>query len=176
MDIIRIQDKIISRQKINDSITKILQLRALGYSQQEVADQMSVDRTFISRLEGIGELRKGKTMACIGFPIKNKAEIQAILEEEGVDFIMLMTEEERQTYVEQRSGKEMLNELMDLIGKMHSFETIIAIGSDNRIKLIQGLLDSEVICVEIGTSPITEDKWVDPDEIRKILAVTKSAR
>jgi transcriptional regulator len=65
MDIIRIQDKIISRQKINDSITKILQLRALGYSQQEVADQMSVDRTFISRLEGIGELRKGKTMACI---------------------------------------------------------------------------------------------------------------
>jgi hypothetical protein len=89
---------------------------------------------------------------------------------------MLMTEEERQTYVEQRSGKEMLNELMDLIGKMHSFETIIAIGSDNRIKLIQGLLDSEVICVEIGTSPITEDKWVDPDEIRKILAVTKSAR
>jgi len=176
MDIIRIQDKIISRQKINDSITKILQLRALGYSQQEVADQMSVDRTFISRLEGIGELRKGKTMACIGFPIKNKTEIQAILEKEGVDFIMLMTEEERQTYVEQRSGKEMLNELMDLIGKMHSFETIIAIGSDNRIKLIQGLLDSEVICVEIGTSPITEDKWVDPDEIRKILAVTKSAR
>ncbi len=176
MDIIRIQDKIISRQKINDSIAKILQLRALGYSQQEVADQMSVDRTFISRLEGIGELRKGKTMACVGFPIKNKTEIQAILEKEGVDFIMLMTEEERQTYVEQRSGKEMLNELMDLIGKMHSFETIIAIGSDNRIKLIQGLLDSEVICVEIGTSPITEDKWVDPDEIRKILAVTKSAR
>ena len=91
MDIIRIQDKIISQQKINDSITKILQLRALGYSQQEVADRMSVDRTFISRLEGIGELRKGKTIACIGFPIKNKTEIQAILEEEGVDFIMLMT-------------------------------------------------------------------------------------
>jgi transcriptional regulator with XRE-family HTH domain len=176
MDIIRIQDKIISQQKINDSITKILQLRALGYSQQEVADRMSVDRTFISRLEGIGELRKGKTIACIGFPIKNKTEIQAILEEEGVEFIMLMTEEERQTYVEQRSGKEMLNELMDLIGKMHSFDTIIAIGSDKRIKLIQGLLDSEVICVEIGTSPITEDKWVDPGEIRKILAAVKSAR
>lgn len=176
MDIIRIQDKIISQQKINDSITKILQLRALGYSQQEVADRMSVDRTFISRLEGIGELRKGKTIACIGFPIKNKTEIQAILEEEGVEFIMLMTEEEMQTYVEQRSGKEMLNELMDLIGKMHSFDTIIAIGSDKRIKLIQGLLDSEVICVEIGTSPITEDKWVDPGEIRKILAAVKSAR
>ncbi len=176
MDTIRIQDKIISQQKINNAITKILQLRARGFSQQEVAERMSVDRTFISRLEGIGELRKGKTIACIGFPIKNKVEIQAVLENEGVDFIFLMTEAERLNYVESRSGKEMLNELMAMIGQMHSFEVVIAIGSDERIKLIRGLLDSEVITVEIGTSPITEDKWVDAEEIRKILAVIKSAR
>ncbi|NLN88474.1 MAG: transcriptional regulator [Syntrophomonadaceae bacterium] len=177
MDIIRIQDKIISRKKIYDSIAKILQLRGLGYSQQEVADKMSVDRTFISRLEGIGELRKGKTIACIGFPIENKTEIQAIMEKEGVDFIMLMTEEERLDYVEQRSGKEMLNELMDLIGQMQTFNTVIAIGSDNRIKLIQGLLlDSEVISLEIGTSPITDNRWVDPEEISQVLAVIRTAR
>lgn len=176
MDIVRIQDKIISRQKIDDSIARILQLRAMGYSQQEVADRMSVDRTFISRLEGIGELRKGKTVACIGFPIKNKQEIQALLEKEGVDFIMLMTEDERLQFVEQRSGKEMLNQLMDLMGQMHAYEVVIAIGSDNRTRMIQGLLDSEVISIEIGKSPITEDKWVDPDEIRKILAIIKSAR
>jgi len=30
--------------------------------------------------------------------------------------------------------------------------------------------------VEIGTSPITEDKWVDPQEIRKILRSIKLAR
>lgn len=176
MDIIRIQDKIINRQKINDSIDRILQLRSLGYSQQEVAQRMSVDRTFISRLEGMGEVRKGKTIACIGFPIQNKDEIQSLLEREGVDFIMLMTEEERLDYVRRRSGKEMLDELVDLIGRMHSFDTVIAIGSDNRIKLIQGVLDSEVITVEIGTSPITENKWVDPCQISKILAVIKSAR
>ena len=138
---------------------------------------MSVDRTFISRLEGIGELRKGKTIACIGFPIENKTEIQAIMEKEGVDFIMLMTEEERLDYVEQRSGKEMLNELMDLIGQMQTFNTVIAIGSDNRIKLIQGLLlDSEVISLEIGTSPITDNRWVDPEEISQVLAVIRTAR
>lgn len=176
MDLIRIQDKIISPQKINHAITKILQLRARGFSQQEVAERMSVDRTFISRLEGIGELRKGKTIACIGFPLKNKAEIQSVLEKEGVDFILLMTEAERLNYVESRSGKEMLNELMAMIGQMHSFEVVIAIGSDERIKLIRGLLDSEVITVEIGTSPITEDKWVDPQEIRSLLAVIRSAR
>lgn len=176
MDFVRIQDKIISRQKINDVITKILQRRALGYSQQEVAEQMSVDRTFISRLEGIGEIRKGKTIACIGFPIKNKDEIRTILEEEGVDFIMLMTEGERLEFVQQRSGQEMLNLLMDLIAQMHAFEVVIAIGSDKRTKMIQSLLDSEVISVEIGASPLTEDKWVAPDEIRKILGVIKAAR
>ena len=176
MDYIRIQDKIISHQKINNTITKILQLRARGLSQQEVAERLSVDRTFISRLEGIGELRKGKTIACIGFPIINKQEIQDILEKEGVDFILLMTEKERLDFVEQRSGKQMLNELMDLIARMHNYEVVIAIGSDQRLKLIEGMLEGEVISHEIGISPITEDKWVDPMEIRKILRSIKSAR
>ena len=176
MDYIRIQDKIISHQKINNTITKILQLRARGLSQQEVAERLSVDRTFISRLEGIGELRKGKTIACIGFPIINKQEIQDILEKEGVDFILLMTEKERLDFVEQRSGKQMLNELMDLIARMHNYEVVIAIGSDQRLKLIEGMLEGEVISLEIGISPITEDKWVDPMEIRKILRSIKSAR
>jgi transcriptional regulator with XRE-family HTH domain len=176
MDFIRIQDKIISPQKINHTITKILQMRARGLSQQEVAERLGVDRTFVSRLEGIGEIRKGQTIACVGFPIINKEEIQQILEKEGVDFILLMTEQERLDYVEERSGKEMLNELMAMIGRMHAYEVIIAIGSDQRVKLIQGLLDGEVISVEIGTSPITEDKWVDPQQIRKILQSIKSAR
>lgn len=176
MDYIRIQDKIISPQKISRTIDKILQLRARGLSQQEVAERVSVDRTFISRLEGIGELRKGKTIACIGFPIINKTEIQRLLEKEGVDFILLMTEAERLQYVEERSGKQMLNELMDMIARMHNYEVVIAIGSDQRLKLIEGVLDGEVISLEIGTSPITEDKWVDPKEIHKILRSIKSAR
>jgi len=176
MDYIRIQDKIISMQKINNTIKKILELRARGVSQQEVADRLSIDRTFISRLEGIGELRKGQTIACIGFPIINKQEIQEILEKEGVDFILLMTEQERLDYVDHRTGREMLNELMKLTACMRKYEVVIAIGSDERIKLIKGILDGEVISVEIGTSPITEDKWVDPKEIRKILRSIKSAR
>lgn len=176
MEYIRIQDKIISQQKINNTITKILQLRVRGLSQQEVAERLSVDRTFISRLESMGELRKGKTIACIGFPIINKQEIQDILEKEGVDFMLLMTERERLDFVDQRSGKEMLNELMALTARMHNYEIVIAMGSDQRLKLIEGMLDSEIISLEIGTSPITEDKWVDPKEIRKILRSIKSAR
>jgi transcriptional regulator with XRE-family HTH domain len=176
MDYIRIQDKIISQQKINKTIGKILELRSRGFSQQEVAERLCVDRTFISRLEGIGELRKGKTIACIGFPIINKQEIQEILEKEGVDFIFLMTEQERLDFVDQRSGKELLNVLMELTSRMRNYEVVICIGSDERVKLIEGILDAEVISVEIGVSPLTEDKWVDPKEIRKILRSIKSAR
>jgi hypothetical protein len=176
MEFIRIQDKIISWQKIETTLRKALQMRARGFSQQEVADRLEIDRTFISRLEGIGELRKGQSIACIGFPLSNKEEIQSILEKEGVDYILLMTEQERQDFVNKRSGKELLNVIMDLIADARKYETVICIGSDERIKLLEGVLDGQIISLEIGTSPITEDKWLDPDEIRKVLSSIRSAR
>jgi len=176
MEFIRIQDKIISWQKIENTLQKILQMRAKGFSQQEVADRLSIDRTFISRLEGIGELRKGQTIACIGFPLSNRDEIKEVLEKEGVDYILLMTEQERLDFVNQRTGKELLNVIMDLIADARRYEVVICIGSDERLKLMAGVLDGQVICIEIGTSPITEDKWLDPNEIRKILRSIKSAR
>jgi transcriptional regulator len=176
MDFIRIQDKIISWQKIENSLQKILQMRARGFSQQEVADRLNIDRTFISRLEGLGELRKGQSIACIGFPLSNKEEIQSILEKEGVEYILLMTEQERQDFVNKRSGKELLNVLMDLIADARRYDVVICIGSDERIKLMEGVLNGQIISVEIGTSPITEDKWLDPAVIREILKSIRTAR
>ncbi|HNX92281.1 MAG TPA: transcriptional regulator [Syntrophomonas sp.] len=176
MDFIRIQDKIISWQKIETSLQKILQMRARGFSQQEVADRLNIDRTFISRLEGLGELRKGQSIACIGFPLSNKEEIQSILEKEGVEYILLMTEQERQDFINKRSGKELLNVLMDLITDARRYDVVICIGSDERIKLMEGVLDGQIISVEIGTSPITEDKWLDPAVIREILKSIRTAR
>lgn len=176
MDFIRIQDKIISWQKIENSLQKILQMRARGFSQQEVADRLNIDRTFISRLEGLGELRKGQSIACIGFPLSNKEEIQSILEKEGVEYTLLMTEQERQDFINKRSGKELLNVLMDLIADARRYDVVICIGSDERIKLMEGVLDGQIISVEIGTSPITEDKWLDPVVIKEILRSIRTAR
>lgn len=176
MDFIRIQDKIISWQKIETTLKKVLQMRARGFSQQEIADRLGIDRTFISRLEGLGELRKGQSIACIGFPLSNKLEIQEILEKEGVDYILLMTELERQDFINKRSGKEMLNGIMDLIAEVRKYDVVICIGSDERLKIIGGVLDSQIISIEIGTSPITEDKWVDPAKIREILRSIRAAR
>jgi len=172
----RVQDKIISRQKIDSVVSRILEMRARGFSQQEVADRLGVDRTFISRLEGIGEIRKGASIAVVGFPILNKAEIEEILHKEGVDRFLLMTEEERINYVQTKTGAELLNELMNLISEFRKYDVVVGIGSDVRLKLIKGILDNEVIGIEIGESPLTEDKWVDPAEVKKVLQAVKSAR
>lgn len=176
MEFYRIQDKIISWQKIDQTLKKVLLLRSRGFSQQETADRLQVDRTFISRLEGIGELRKGQSVACLGFPVLNKDEIAEVLEKEGVDFIFLMTEKERLDFVNNRSGKELLNEIMDLIARVRKYEVVILIGSDERLRLSEAVLDGQVISLEIGSSPITEDKWVDPQEIKKIMRSIKAAR
>lgn len=176
METFRIQDKIISWPKIEKSLKKALLLRSRGFSQQEAADRLGMERTFISRLEGIGELRKGQSVACIGFPILNKEEINDLLEKEGVDFIFLMTEQERQDFINDRNGKEMLNELMSLIAQSRAYETIILIGSDERLKLLEKIIDGQVITIEIGPSPLTEDKWVDPEVMKKILRTLKASR
>lgn len=176
MDFFRIQDKVVSWDKIEKNLRKALLLRSRGFSQQEVADRLKMDRTFISRLESIGELRKGQSIACIGFPVLNKEEISEILEKEGVEFIFLMTEQERWEFVNERNGKELLDQILGITGMARRYEVVIFIGSDERIKMVDGIIDSQVISIEIGKSPITEDKWVDPEEIRKILRMIKESR
>jgi len=176
MDFYRIQDKMVSWEKIERALHKALLMRSRGFSQQETADRLGIDRTFISRLETIGELRKGQTIACVGFPVLNKAEIQEILEAEGVDHTLLMTEQERQDFINLRSGKEVLNDLMNLTAQIRTYDIVILMGSDERLKLIESILDGQVISIELGASPLTQDIWVDPTELKKILRSIKSAR
>ena len=53
-DLFRIGEKMISPEKLNRIIEQILEQRSRGLSQQEVAVRFGVDRTFVSRLEGLG--------------------------------------------------------------------------------------------------------------------------
>jgi len=174
----RIQDKLVSQQKILEQVSRILNLRQQGLSQQEVADQCGVDRTFVSRMEGLGEVRKGRKIAVVGFPVENCQELEAVLTEEGVDFTFLMTEKERLAFVDGLTGRELLNQLMNLITLVRDFDVVVLLGSDQRLRILRGVLDRdvEVVGMEIGTSPITADVWVSPDELRSLLRTLKSAR
>jgi len=173
LEFARIGEKLISISKLHSIIEKILDLRCKGLSQQEVADMLNIHRSFISRLECLGEVRKGKRIAIVGFPIKNRDELMKVVHEEGIEFSLLLTEEERWEYVEQKSGIELFNSIMGLITKIRTYDLVIIIASDKRIKVIEALLDKEVIPVEIGKSPLQEDKYVDPEMVRSIIREVK---
>lgn len=175
MDFFRIGDKIISLQKITEVLRDILSERAKGLSQSEVAARLSIDRSFISRLEGLGEVRKGGAIALIGFPLANCEEVREIARQEGVDFVLVMSDEERWRWVRERSGADLLNELMRLIAKVRQYDKVVLVGSDKRIEIMRGLLDrnTEVATIEIGRSPMSGDVVLNLDVLRNVIRAIK---
>ncbi|HOM43162.1 MAG TPA: helix-turn-helix transcriptional regulator [Bacillota bacterium] len=173
MDLVRIGEKIISIPRINNKINEILQYRMLGMSQQEAADKLGVERTFISRLEGLGEIRKGQSIAAIGFPIKNRAEVEKVLKAFGVEYFFLMSEAERTDYVSNCTGAQLTNRIIELVNKLRNFDIVIVMASDYRNRLARDLLDNKVIEIDIGKSPIKEDVNVNLDNLTDILKTLK---
>lgn len=167
--LLRIGEKIINQQKIHQTVDDILEMRRQGLSQQEVANHIGVDRTFVSRLETVGEIRKGGRVALIGFPIQNCAELEEMAKQEGVDYCLVLTEKERWDFVQTKSGIELFNDIMQVISILRKYDVVIILGSNMRIKLMEALLDKEVIGVQIGESPIEDDKYVNPEDIREII-------
>ncbi|AEE96840.1 helix-turn-helix domain-containing protein [Mahella australiensis] len=176
MNLIHIGEKVINLEKIYNKIDKILEARSSGLSQQEVADKLNVDRTFISRLEGIGEVHKGKDIAVAGFPIKNKDEVISVLEKHGIDFYIIMTEQERREFAESKNGAELINELMALLAKGRSYDVVIVIASDMRSKMLAALLDKEIITINIGHSPLTQDVYIDPALLDSVIESIKDKK
>lgn len=170
-------DKLLSRAKIDQAIDRILNARAQGLSQQEAAQAAGVDRTFVSRLESLGEIRRGQRLAVIGFPLGNTAQLQRVCREEGVEFTLLMTDEERWRWVQEKSSMEVLNEILRLIAYLHQFDALVMIGSDLRLRLADALVgrDMEVVGINIGASPIHGDRTLDPEELRQVLRALKGS-
>lgn len=169
MKLIRVGDKVINRDRIFQVIGRMLELRSGGLSQQEVAEQLDIDRTLISRLETIGEVRKGKKIALAGFPIKNAQELIDIANAEGVDFVLVMSEHERLEFARNQNGAEALNMVMSLIARARECDSVIFIGSDQRVRMVEALVGPHVIGVEIGSSPLSEDIYVEPEPIRSLI-------
>lgn len=173
MDLLRIGEKVISLTKIENKVKEILKHRMLGLSQQEVSDKLGIERTFISRLEGLGEVRKGQSIAVVGFPIKNKTEVEALLRSFGVEFYLLMSEAERTDFVTDCDGVQLSNRIMELINKFRSYDNVIVMGSDYRNRIARELLDNRAIEMDIGKSPIKEDVNVNLDTLREMLTTLK---
>ena len=173
MELIRVGEKVISEERLGKEISKILKLRTEGLTQEEVARKLGVERTFVSRLESLGEIRKGEKVALLGFPIKNKEEIISLSKKYGLDYALIFTEKERNDFIKSRDKNRLFNDTLDIITHLLDFDVIIFLGSDKRVDFAEKLFHIQVIGIEIGKSPIREDRYVYPEVIENVLKEVK---
>ncbi|HHU29344.1 MAG TPA: transcriptional regulator [Firmicutes bacterium] len=175
MEFIRIGDKLINLRKINETVRRILQLRSKGLSQQEVASKLSLDRGFISRLESLGNVRRGGRIGIVAFPVKNKAELTALADRYGVEDRLILTNSERWQLIEGSSGVDFLHRVFTIIEQLRRCDIVLVFCSSKWCRLAAALLDNEVIMKEIGETPLSEDVYVDVAEISSLLDSIASA-
>lgn len=170
IDVIRIGSKIVSRVKIYRMVDNLLKLRSQGLSQQEVAKRLELERSFISRIESLGEIRKGKRIALVGFPVANKEEIRVLCEKMGIEHIWLMSNEERWGLIRDRQALDFFNMLVNIVAQLKSFDLIILLSSERWHRIAEAFLDNEIVFWEIGKSPLEQDCLIDTGVLKKEIA------
>lgn len=170
MEIIRIGDKVLNIKKIEKLIRRIISMRASGSTQSEVAEALGIDRSFISHLEGLGEVRKGIRVALVAFPVENREELEKMAEEVGVDFVFVLSQNERVELVEKAEGAYVFNEVMDMLAELVEYDIIVLLASDLRIRQAEKIFGAKkIVGIEIGKSPIRQDVRVDTGRLKPIL-------
>jgi len=164
----RIGDKIVSREKLADAVNEILEDREAGATQEEVARTHSVQRSFVSFLESLGEVRRGARVALVGFPVANAEEVKQLAEDKAVDFVLVFSQAEREG-IESGSVSDVFNRLLETLATLRDYDVIVLIASDWRIELIERILGREVVAIELGHSPLREDVPVDLTELEQLL-------
>lgn len=150
MEPIRIGDKLINRNKIHKQIDAMLDLRMQGFSQQEVAKAYATDRAFVSRVESLGEIRKGGRVALVAFPISNKEEILTLASLQGIEFSVVFNDKERWAFLRDKNGVQLFNEVMSIIAKLRESDIVIVAASNMRINLAEAIIDKHVVGITMG--------------------------
>jgi hypothetical protein len=110
----------------------------------------------------------------VGFPIANCDEVRALADRHAVDFVLVVSQSERES-IESGSSAQVFNQLLETLAAMRDFDTLILIASDWRIKTIEKILGTEVVGIPLGHTPIREDKRVDIGELDDVLTAVMSA-
>lgn len=164
----RIGDKVVGRDKLVDAIEAVLRDREAGATQAEAATAHGVDRSFVSWLENLGEVRRGKRVAFIAFPVANVDAVRAVLDAHGVEFSMVVSQAEREGFEAGRADA-VFNLVLDVLADLKDYDTVIIFASTKRTGAIEKILGREVIARPLGPSPLRHDVEVDLDELSDLL-------
>jgi hypothetical protein len=168
MRFFRIGDKIVSREKLVEQITGILRDRERGSTQADTARSHGVERSFVSWLETLGEVRRGRRVGLVAFPVANGDEVRALAQAHGVEFLLVMSQSERES-LEGSPGDQVFNRVLDTLATLKDFDVLVLLASDWRVGTIEKILGREVVAVTLGPSPLRHDVVVDLDELDDIL-------
>ncbi len=167
--VFRIGEKMISLDKVTRLVERVLELREQSISQQEVSKRLHIDRSFVSRLETIGEIRKGNRVAVIGFPLVNTDQLSDICRSYGIDFYLILNNQERWDMVRDQQALDFFNRMFEMVARLREFDTLVMISSEKWYYLAEALLDIQIIYINLGTTPISEDCFVDPSRFMNAL-------
>ncbi len=174
-DLRRIGDKLVDRDRVVKIVDEVLSLRQSGLSQQEVAARLGTDRTLVSRLETLGEIRKGGRIAVIGIPVANKDELLAVTAEMGVDFAFILDEKERWAFLEGKTGLELFSEAAGFLEKVYGHDVVVLLGYNRPARVLEALLERQSIIFHL---PQVEgrDAYFDPAALAALLGQVKGGR
>jgi len=171
----RIGDKVVSESKLHDAIAAILEEREGGATQEDVAHSHEVQRSFVSFLETLGEVRRGDRVALVGFPVANADDVKALAEKHALDFVLVLSQQEREL-IESGDATRVFNQLLETIATLRDYDTLVLLASDWRIKTMEKILGTEVVGIPLGTSPLRTDVPVDLERLDRVLDGVMSAR
>jgi hypothetical protein len=164
----RIGDKVVGRNKLFDRIEAILIDREGGATQHEAALAHDTDRSFISWLETLGEVRRGKRVAFIAFPVANVADVRRVCDEHAIELAIVVSQAEREG-IEAGRADEVFNLVLDTLADLKDFDTVVIFASTKRTGAIEKILGREVIARTLGPSPLRHDVEVDLGELSDLL-------
>ena len=168
MRLYRIGDKVVSRDKLLDALDELLMDRESGATQEEAARHAGVQRSFVSFVETLGEVRRGPRVALVAFPVSNCAEVRALAEKHALDFVLVVSQSDRES-IESGDAKSIFNQLLETLATLRDFDTVVLVASDWRVATIERILGAEIVGIPLGQSPITEDVEVNIEELDQVL-------
>lgn len=174
MRIFRIGEKAVGWEKLTAALELILSDRARGATQEEAARAHGVQRSFVSFLETLGEIRRGEKVALLAFPVANAEEVKEVAKRYSVDLAIVLSQSQREG-VEHMSGGETFNMVLDTMAELVGYDTLVVAASDKRVEEISAIFDADVIGLPLGESPLREDVEVDIAALSELIEAIATA-
>lgn len=152
MELVRIGEKVINRERLYTLVDKIIMLRSNGATQQDVADTLDLERPFVSNLERLGEVRIGQKVALVGFSVSNKQEIKGVAKEHGIDSVYLYNGEiltNLLTRTKKVDERGVLQRVLATLAKLRDFDLLLFLGLESDAALLEEALGIQVLSLPV---------------------------